>query len=330
MKIAFNKLAFCSLVILIGFNQFGFAQKKKSYSKTSNTLSRNSGFKIVGYFTQWGLPVNQIPFSNLTHINYAFLVPDDSGNIKAISNSDQLKDLVTGAHKNNVKVLFSLGGVYDGKTLLNPIFIKIAADDNKRNHLIDECERIIKEYNFDGIDMDWEQPDTGKSAIDYIKLMSGLRTKLGKNIIITAAVNGALPQYTRGIYPEVFKYVDWLNIMAYDENNLDHSSFDYAQRSINLWLNKGLKPSKLVLGIPFYGKPGWIPYKKLIETGADQQRDEYNNTFYNGKSTIEKKIGIVQRKKLGGIMIWTINYDTNDNPDKSLLRSINKDFKRKR
>jgi GH18 family chitinase len=131
-----------------------------------------------------------------------------------------------------------------------------------------------------------------------------------------------------GTKKEVFDAVDWLNLMAYDDDHgqpIPHSPYSLAEKSINYWLNeRGLPPQKAVLGLPFYGKPrkpNLSRYKDLLAAGADPMTDEFDSVFYNGIATIKKKTELAKQQGLSGVMIWEISQDVND--DRSLLKAIN-------
>jgi GH18 family chitinase len=93
---------------------------------------------------------------------------------------------------------------------------------------------------------------------------------------------------------------------------------------LNYWLERGLPTDKLVLGVPFYSRPGEASYRTLVAADpAAAQADEtkYNGSvmYYNGIPTMQQKTELARR--LGsGIMIWTIASDTLD--ETSLLKAI--------
>ncbi|HLZ86143.1 MAG TPA: hypothetical protein VKQ52_02835, partial [Puia sp.] len=46
-----------------------------------------TSFKVMGYLPSWSGSVSSIPFSKLTHINYAFALPNSDGSYQAIDNT---------------------------------------------------------------------------------------------------------------------------------------------------------------------------------------------------------------------------------------------------
>jgi GH18 family chitinase len=271
---------------------------------------KTSSFRIIGYAPAWDTVVQEVQFDKLTHINYAFLLPKPDGSFKNLEHPQKLKDLVTEAHKHGVKVLISIGGWgYDEQ------FETLAADPNYRAVFVQEALRFATLYNLDGIDIDWEYPDAGESAQNFLDLMKALRTALPEGMLLTSAVVSR-GSNAEGIPAEVFPEVDFLNIMVYDESQTDHSPYWLAEESLNYWLSRGLPPEKTVLGVPFYGRPEGIPYRKLVQadpTAAERDASEYEGEmiYYNGMETMQRKTELAMQRA-SGIMIWELAHDTAD------------------
>jgi hypothetical protein len=122
---------------------------------------------------------------------------------------------------------------------------------------------------------------------------------------VTAAVVGT---GGNSILPAVFNVVDFLNLMAYDNNNYDHSTYAYAQQSMSYWRGAGLPQSKCVLGVPFYGRPSWETFAQLVARGADPYADTYSGVGYNGITTIKNKTNLAFDQG-NGVMIWELSGD---------------------
>lgn len=288
-------------------------------------------FMVIGYLPGARVDTANIQFGYLTHINFSFAIPaKNGGGLDALRNWDKLIALVHKAHKNNVKVFISVGGwsVGDGGGD-DSRFHKLAETQAERTRFVSKVMDLVKRYNLDGVDMDWEYPDIeNRSAEDNVLLMRELRDSLhAKNKKLTAAVVHYGNQ-GEGTKKEIFDIVDWLNLMAYDDDKgqpVPHSPYSLAVKSINYWVKqRGLPPEKTVLGLPFYGKPrGPVNrYNDLVMAGADPYGDNYKDSvFYNGINTIKQKTQLAGKEKLAGVMIWEISQDTND--DRSLLKAIN-------
>jgi GH18 family chitinase/chitodextrinase len=267
------------------------------------SLQSSAQFKVIGYVPSWSGDVNAVQYSKLTHINYAFVLPTASGGLQSVDNPGKLQSLVSLAHANGVKVLISVGGWNDGN---DSGFEQLAAGSGTRTAFTNNIIAFVNQYNLDGADIDWEYPDAGASASNYVLLMTQLSSALhAQGKLLTAAVVGTGGD---GVSASVFSQVDFLNLMAYDFNNFDHSTYAYATQSINYWKGKGLPASKTVLGVPFYGRPSWQSYAAIIAGGGSPYADTYNGVGYNGITTIKSKTDLAY-DQAGGIMIWELSQD---------------------
>lgn len=276
-----------------------------------------ANFKVIGYLPSWAGEVNQIQFSKLTHINYAFILPTASGGFQALENPSKLQSLVTAAHANNVKVLVSVGGWNNAD---DSAFETFAGNAAGRTNFTNNVISLVNQYGLDGIDIDWEYPNEGTSANNYALLMQQLSTamhNIGK--LLTAAVvsyNGT------SIQNSVFGYVDFLNIMAYDESGANHSTYNLAVTSLNYWINRGLPSGKANLGVPFYGRSSsaYVDYRTILTNGGSPNSDSFAGIGYNGIPTIKSKTNLAF-DQASGIMIWELSQDATG--ANSLLSAIN-------
>ncbi|SHM73086.1 glycosyl hydrolase family 18 protein [Chitinophaga sp. CF418] len=260
-------------------------------------------FRVIGYMPSWSGDVNAVQYSKLTHINYAFVLPTATGGLQGVDNPSKLQSLVSLAHANGVKVLISIGGWNNGD---DSGFESLAGNSSYRTNFTTSVMNFVNQYNLDGADIDWEYPDPGASANNYLALMTQLATALhAQGKLLTAAVVGTGGE---GVLSSVFSQVDFLNLMAYDYNNYDHSTYAYASQSISYWKGRGLPANKTVLGVPFYGRPSWESYAALIARGASPYADTYSGVGYNGITTIKSKTDLAWDQG-GGIMMWELSQD---------------------
>lgn len=279
-------------------------------------------FRIVGYFPTWQGNVSSIQFDKLSHINYSFIWPTATGEFNSLGSTaiNKMNQLVTAAHAANVKVCIAIGGWNDGDDSNFEVF---AASQAYRTAFTVNVLEFIKTYNLDGVDIDWEYPNPGTSANNFAALMKELHDTLSpKGYLLTAAVVGE-GLTGGGVKEEVFEYVDWLNIMAYDNSaELNHSTYSFALKCMTYWETRGLPKEKRVLGVPFYARsPSYRSYSAIVAANLDEAPyvDFFNNFHYNGIFTIEDKT-YLSVDEGGGIMIWELSQDRNDNY--SLLSAI--------
>ncbi len=278
----------------------------------------SSGFKVVGYTPSWG-SINNIQYDKLTHINYAFAIPRSDGGLEPLANPSKLQQIVSLGHQQGVKILIAVGGweLGDGGGV-DRRFSQLAANPTTRTAFVNNLVNFVNQYNLDGVDMDWEYPREGNEPQHFELLMEELGQAMhsrGKLLTAAVVVSG---WNADGVLRGVFDDVDFLNIMAYDGNT--HGSMAQATGGLDYWLGRGLPKEKVILGVPFYCRPQPESYANLLAMGADPNSDSFQGRNYNGIPTIKAKTELAQQRA-GGIMIWELSHDTNDQST-SLLTAI--------
>jgi GH18 family chitinase len=261
-----------------------------------------SKFRIIAYATD-GIIESLIPYDKLTHINYSFLTPKSDGTFNQINNGWKLQQIVQNAHAHNVVVLISVGGWGWDKQ-----FETVAADPSLRSAFVQNLKAFVDEYQLDGADIDWEYPDAGQSAQNFLALVNQLHTAMPGKSLTTAVVSQG--ENGMGILPETFELFDYVNVMTYD--GPDHGTMEQFERGLAFWTERGLPQDKIVMGLPFYGDPN-MPYYKIVQEDPEAAQkdvfDYYGTTFhYNGMPTVEAKTHMAM-EKASGIMFWTLDYD---------------------
>lgn len=311
-------------------------------AKSGENVAKPFGSKvIIAYVTSWSDVMPEPQY--MTHINYAFGHVNDTFNGVRIDNEERLKQIVALKKQNpELKVLLSIGGWESGR------FSEMAASDENRLVFAKDCERVVKEFGLDGIDIDWEYPTSSVAKIssspddtkNFTLLMRDIRAAIGDKKELTLAT-AASAQYID--FKAILPYIDFVNIMAYDMANAPkHHSALYpsansgeitSDQAVNAHLKAGVPPSKLVMGMPFYGRgganyPNFQDFNKVGNTSKDftEKWDDIaqvpylvnkNDTlvfgFENPRSLAIKCQYILNRDLLGG-MYWDYSGD-NENGD---------------
>jgi len=271
-------------------------------------------FIILAYATD-GIFADVIPYEQLTHINYAFLIPNSDGMFESINNAWKLKQIVKTAHEHDVRVNISVGGWGWDKQ-----FEEMAADPESRSAFVQNLKAFVGKYQLDGADIDWEYPDAGQSSQNFLILIKELRVAMPDKLLTTAVVSYG-DDNGLGIRKESFELFDFVNVMTYD--GPDHGTMEQFEKGLAYWSGRGLPPEKIVMGVPFYGDPN-MPYFKLVQADpAAAQMDAYDyygTTFhYNGIPTIQAKTRIAM-DRANGIMFWALDHDAQG--DLSLVNAI--------
>lgn len=280
-------------------------------------------FKVIGYYSGdlFYESLDNLQTDKLTHVIYAFLIPQKDGTLVELEKPEKLRDIVAKSHNDGAKVFIAVGGwSYEGKPL-QPVFEEVAAFDETRKLLIENIIEFVDEYNLDGVELDWEHPN--KYTIeDFKKLTVELSQALKlKNKELTAALNGAWsntegPEPSMVLTDKCLESYSFINVMAYDTNNADRSPLWFSETSIDYWLNRGVKAEDIVLGMPLYARPSWMQYRHLVELNSEYAFVDYAPTtpldsYYNGMNTLREKT-ILTMNKAGGVMLFDVNEDTND------------------
>ena len=301
---------------------------------------------VVAYVTSWSEVMPDPQY--MTHINYAFGHVNESFNGVKIDNEERLRQIVDlRKQKPELKVLLSIGGWGGGR------FSEMAANDEYRRAFAADCDRVVKEFALDGIDIDWEYPTSSMANIssspddteNFTLLMQDIRAAIGNEKELTlATVASARYIDFKAILPSV----DFVNIMAYDMASAPkhhsalypsgHSGDITSDGAVTAHLKAGVPPSKLVMGMPFYGRggdgyPSFQDYNKVgnTDTQYTEKWDEVAQVPYladkndtlvfgseNPRSLAIKCQYILDKDLLGG-MYWDYS---GDNEQGDLRRTV--------
>ncbi|GAB6134803.1 glycosyl hydrolase family 18 protein [Thermococcus prieurii] len=253
-------------------------------------------YRVVVYYISWGryarkFYVSDIPWTKVTDVLYAFLKPNENGSVTfydTYADPLNLEELKKYKQKYPaVKVLVSVGG-----WTLSKYFSDIAADPAKRLRFAESVLKIIRQYDLDGVDIDWEypggggltgnhvRPDDGKNFVLLLKTIREVFNNASKHdhkdYLVTVAAPADPVKAARINWTEASKYLDFIDIMTYDY----HGAWDnvtgflaplYAdpnapykdpvvkwEFNVNYTVHWYLKHvpdrTKLVIGLPFYGR----------------------------------------------------------------------------
>ena len=225
---------------------------------------------FVGYL--FGQP-REVHFKLYTHLCHAFLVADAEGVVRKTPGVPN-RALADQAHRAGVKMLLSLGGWgWDEQ------FASIVSKPEAEDRYAGEVLRLIDEADYDGLDLDWEYPDTAAEVAGFERLTRRLRkaldalgAKKGRPMALTMAASSN-PGTLRWLDTAfVLETMDWINVMTYDYAGdwTDHAGHhsplfasskrpSNAARSTEATMNfllteRHLPADRLAVGIPLYGR----------------------------------------------------------------------------
>ncbi|KXH67386.1 chitinase 1 [Colletotrichum salicis] len=273
---------------------------------TGRPCGKNStvkqGHRNLLYVTNWGIygarynPDN-LPVKDITHVLYAFADIKPNGTVassdpwadtgKPFGNESTtepgpnahglIKQLYLKKMTNrNMKVILFIGG-YNW----SPKFGPVAADKYRRATFVSSAIKLMADFGMDGIDIDYEYPNTTEKNQNYVKLLSELRLGLddfsaknagGYHFTLGFPAPAGPQNYKAFDFQAMEKSLDFWSLMAFDfagawENVTGHQSNVFrrkrnpqstkasVERAFEEYVEEGgVSPAKINLGMPLYGR----------------------------------------------------------------------------
>ncbi|RYZ36526.1 MAG: glycosyl hydrolase [Myxococcaceae bacterium] len=231
---------------------------------------------VMGYWVGYQrdlYPVDSVDMSLLTHVVVGRIRPRIDGtlytdfDVSALEGPLLAKALAQRAHQAGKKALLMLGGMgeYDG-------FKGATQTVEKRRNFVANIIKVMRELEFDGIDVDWEPILLPEDGAPLLALLDDLRAA-DENIIITVPVgwvnsNFALGKVDADFHKELAARVDQMNVMAYKMSGhwgqweSWHSSALFGEThnhpssvasSVKAFVDAGVPPQRIGVGIGFFG-----------------------------------------------------------------------------
>ena len=254
------------------------------------TTSMAADKKIVCYFSSWAVyrpGLGKFDISDLdprlcTHIVYSSVGINIDGSVRVTDSWADLPSGLDGYGKftrlrqlsPGTKAMIAIGGWNEGSTT----FSQVSGDPVTRARFVQNVVNFLKQYNFDGLDVDWEYPNQrGGQPSDkenYVALLRELRQAFNPHgyilsVAVAAAEFSASKSYN---IRDLSQYVHFISLMTFDFNGSwnpntglnapmnasSRESGDQAKlnmdSAVRYWIQQGAPRDKLVLGVPSYGR----------------------------------------------------------------------------
>ena len=189
--------------------------------------------------------------------------------------------------------------------------------------------KFLETYQLDGVNFDYEFPDTEEDYENFSKFIVSLKRTLGDDFILSSALNASHANYSKACI-EAFDTVELMSYDYYDENG-DHATLDLTKEHVETVLAMGYPPEKINLGLPYYARPSdqsaywydWGEYYDKVDNSKYYHCPKTGKRFYfNDESLIYQKTAYAIENSLGGMMIWHYSSDAPSDSGHSLFTAI--------
>jgi chitinase len=229
---------------------------------------------LAGFYPGWEYefyPPELIDFSSLTHVVMFSVVPRNDGSLDTSFFMDSMtgpriaQEVVMRAHAAGRKALLAVGGAGLVERM------REASNDANRQRFVTNLVDLVRRWNYDGLDIDWE-PIEPMDQANLTALAKALRDQMPDKLLTIDLSwknsNSFIEDQEARFLMQIEPIFDRLNVMTYDmADNWEgwlswHNSPLYgdsnstpasAASSIKAYIGVGIPAGKLGLGVAFYG-----------------------------------------------------------------------------
>ncbi|KAG9241455.1 bacteriodes thetaiotaomicron symbiotic chitinase [Calycina marina] len=279
---------------------------------------------------------SQINTEGLTHLNFAFAQLDPT--TFAVVPADPLDLMLyrpfTALKSATLQTWIALGGfTFNDPGPTHTTFSDMVTSPANRAAFIKSIIEFMGKWGFQGADLDWEFPgqsDRGgrpSDAKNLVLLVKEMRAAFGRKYGLSTVLPPDFTYLSGNDPVGMSPYVDFFNYMTYDLHGPWEASYigakvrpqtsiiDVDSALVSLWFD-GVPPSKVNLGIAYYGRGFTLTDKNCREIGCPYSGGSKSGpcTGSTGvlslreiKQLVNDKVAIP--KLLPDLMIKEISYD---------------------
>lgn len=231
-------------------------------------------FEVIAYYAGDGDNIAQYNTDQITQIIYSFLhLKDDTLHFASDKKKEGLHKIAALKQKHpNLKVLVSLGG-WTGCYTCSEVF----SNPQSRINFANSVAKVMKEYNVDGIDLDWEYPTipgppdhpySPEDKDNFTDLIVQIRKAIGPEGELSFAAGGFTKFLEESVdWKAIMPHLNRVNLMTYDlihgysTETGHHTALmsrpeqkESTDNCVQWLLTHGVDAEKLIIGAAFYAR----------------------------------------------------------------------------
>lgn len=304
--------------------------------------------KIYGWHPYWASASAYLSYdyNALTHIAYFSYEVDTATGGYTTLRGWNTSPVIDYAHQRGVKVTLTVTNFGAARNT------ELLSDTVKQRFLLTMIVQQLKSRNGDGVNFDFETVPAAQKAnmVDFCRRA----VRIIKKELPAAEISLATPAVdwsSAWDYNSLARICDYLIIMGYNYYWSGSATAgpvapltgetQNVTRSIDTYINAGVPPEKLLLGVPWYGYdwPVVSSARKAATTGIGTSRiyraaeelaelhgrkfdqatgvpwvsymagTDWRQLWYDDSVSLSLKYDLVKTKKLAGIGIWALSYE---------------------
>lgn len=286
-------------------------------------------FLIAGYLPDYRLINLNAAANQLSDLILFSIQPEPDAsvsgpNVCCLGDDHYAKARAAQKVNDSLRIFASIGGAGRSQHLAS-----IASDPQRRKILIANLIQLCEKEHLQGIDFDWEQPQSQEEFVSYLHLLFEAGQALHKsNLLLAVALHP-----NQRLAPQMYEVVDRIHLMTYDMITSTgigshHATLENAKRAVAALVASGCPNNKIVLGIPAYARhetnPGLVmTYSEIVDSVAGDMESKdslveamtntdgrYQGYAFDSRLGVQKKVRYAKEAGLMGIFFWEIGQDS--------------------